>query len=97
VEANKNYIFVGRTVGTTRKLWVYSDTLVPKSVSTFIPVVSITPGNKPLYVGKSDIGEGCNSNIGEILYYSASLSDDDVAQNVSYLQNKWFNYKQSIL
>ena len=94
---NINYILVGRITGNTRELRMYSDTLVPKSVSTNIPTVSITPGNKPLYVGKSDYtvsSEPCNSNIGEILYYSASLTDADVAQNVAYLQNKWFNYKQ---
>ena len=97
---NINYILVGRITGNTRELRMYSDTLVPTSVSTNIPTVSITPGNKPLYVGKSDYtvsSEPCNSNIGEILYYNASLTDADVAQNVAYLQNKWFNYKQSKL
>ena len=53
---------------------------------------ALVAGNKTLYVGKSDINEACNSSIGEILYYSASLSDADVAQNVAYLSNKWFKY-----
>jgi hypothetical protein len=85
-----NYIWVGRVVGNIRQFSMYSDTVAPKYTSG--TPVTIVPGNKPLYVGKSNIDEGCNSNIGEILYYSASLSDDDVTQNVAYLSNKWFKY-----
>jgi len=67
---------------------VYSETLQP--IYKRNSVVSITAGNKTLYVGKSHIGESCNSIIGEILYYNSSLSDNDVNNNVKYLQNKWF-------
>jgi len=102
---NTNYIIVARYItntvnqvvtGRARELWLYSDTEIPLKT----PVGSggtVTAGNKPLYVGRSeraDLAEGCNSNIGEILYYSAALSDTDIAQNVAYCQNKWFNYKQ---
>jgi hypothetical protein len=102
---NTNYIIVARYITNTvnsivtsraRELWLYSDTEKPLKT----PVRSggtVTAGNKPLYVGRSerpDFAEGCNSNIGEILYYSAALSDTDIAQNVAYCQNKWFNYKQ---
>ena len=101
---NTNYIIVARyvtntvlgVVTTTRELWLYSDTVIPLKTPPRNRG-SVTAGNKPLYVGRSErseIAEGCNSNIGEILYYSASLTDADVAQNVAYLQNKWFNYKQ---
>jgi hypothetical protein len=87
---NVNYIWVCRIVGNTRQLWAYSDTQLPRYISG-IPV-SITPNyNKTLYVGKSDSNEACNSTIGEILYYYASLSDDDVTNNVTYLKKKWFN------
>jgi surface protein len=85
-----NYIWVGRVVGNIRQFSMYSDTVAPKYTSG--TPVAIVPGNKPLCVGKSNIGEGCNSSIGEILYYSASLTDAEVTQNVAYLSNKWFNY-----
>ena len=42
---------------------------------------SLQTGNNSLQIDKT-----------EILYYSASLSDADVAQNVAYLSNKWFKY-----
>jgi hypothetical protein len=102
---NTNYIIVARYItntvnqvvtGRARELWLYSDTEIPLKT----PVRNsgtVTAGYKPLYVGRSqraDFAEGCNSNIGEILYYSAALSDTDVAQNVAYLSNKWLNYKQ---
>ena len=102
---NTNYIIVARYITNTvnqvvtdraRELWLYSDTEIPLKT----PVRNsgtVTAGYKPLYVGRSqraDFAEGCNSNIGEILYYSAALSDTDVAQNVAYLSNKWLNYKQ---
>jgi hypothetical protein len=86
---NTNYIWVCRIVGNTRQLWAYSDTQSTRYISG--TPVTITPGSKTLYVGKSDSNEACNSTIGEILYYNASLSDSDVTQNVAYLQKKWFN------
>jgi hypothetical protein len=88
LQNDKNYILVGRIVGNERQFWVYSDTLPPIYIRNLI--VSITAGNKTLYVGKSNIGESCNSIIGEILYYNSSLSDNDINNNVKYLQNKWF-------
>jgi len=105
VSTNTNYIIVARYITNTvngvvtsraRELWLYSDTEIPLKT----PVRSggtVTAGSKPLYVGRSeraDLDEGCNSNIGEILYYSAALSDPDIAKNVAYLSNKWLNYKQ---
>jgi hypothetical protein len=97
VANDKNYIFVGRIVGTdstaTKQFWVYSDTS-PAVQYVTNPPVTIDPGNKPLYVGMSDAtwqNESCNSTIGEILYYNASLSDVEVTKNVGYLHKKWFN------
>jgi len=90
---NVNYILIGRINGSTREFWRYSDT----QASGFATGTgnSISIGNKTLYIGKSDIGEACNSTIGEILYYNASLSDTDISSNLSYLQNKWFNTQNS--
>jgi hypothetical protein len=102
---NTNYIIVARYItntvnqivtGRARELWLYSDTVIPLKT----PVRNsgtVTAGNKTLYVGRSeraDLAEGCNSNIGEIIYYNAALSDTDIATNVAYLSNKWLNYKQ---
>ena len=84
-----NYIWIGRVVGNTREFWRYSDTVSTGFISG--TPVSITPGNKTLYVGKSDNNEASNGSIGEILYYNASLSNADVSANLLYLQNKWFN------
>lgn len=88
VQNDKNYIIVGRIVGNTRQIWAYSETLSPQNASG--GTVTITAGNKSLYVGKSENNEPCNSIIGELLYYNAPLHDDDVNQNVEYLKNKWF-------
>jgi hypothetical protein len=84
-----NYILVGRISGNNREFWRYSDTEALGFATG--SGVSIVTGNKSIYVGKSDNNEACNSTIGEILYYNASLSDADVTKNVTYLQKKWFN------
>jgi uncharacterized protein YjbI with pentapeptide repeats len=88
---NTNYLWIGRITGNTRDFWMYSDTLAPVYVTSSTPVVTISGGNKTLYVGKSDNNEATNGSIGEILYYNASLSNADVSANLLYLQNKWFN------
>jgi hypothetical protein len=90
MQNDKNYILVGRIVKDVRQFWAYSDTLPPVYVEKNSSI-SITAGNKTLYVGKSDNNEACNSIIGEILYYNSSLSDSNVNTNVKYLQNKWFS------
>ena len=86
---NTNYLWSGRITGNTRDFWMYSDTVAPVYVSSNTPAVTIATGNKTLYVGKSDGNEACNSSIGEIIYYNASLSNADVSANILYLQNKW--------
>jgi len=86
---NKNYILIGRITGNLRELWAYSDTESPQKTSA--TSVTIAPGNKPIFVGKSNINEACNSVIGEILYYNQSISIDDFNTNLSYLQQKWFS------
>jgi len=90
VTNNTNYILIGRIVGTTRQFWRYSDTQ-PTVFSSGTPIALLS-GTKSVYVGRSDFyqDEGCNSSIGEILYYNASISNADVSANLLYLQNKWF-------
>jgi uncharacterized RmlC-like cupin family protein len=88
VANNTNYILVGRLNGTSREFWTYSDTVAPVYITGSSS--ALVAGNKTLYVGKADNGiEACNSSIGEILYYNASLSNADVSANILYLQNKW--------
>jgi hypothetical protein len=84
-----NYIWIGRMVGNNRHFWMYTDTTTSSSYVT-APNVTITTGNKTIYVGKSDTGEGCNGSIGEILYYKAALLDSDIDANLLYLKSKWF-------
>jgi len=86
---NTNYIWIGRLSGGTREFWRYSDTQNTAFISG--SYVSISAGSKTVYVGRSNIGEGCNSLIGEILYYNAAISNTDISKNLLYLQNKWFN------
>jgi hypothetical protein len=86
---NTNYIWIGRLSGGTREFWRYSDTQNAAFIAGYY--VSISAGSKTVYVGKSNIGEGCNSLIGEILYYNAAISNTDISKNLLYLQNKWFN------
>ena len=91
VTNNTNYILIGRIVGTTRQFWRYSDT--QSTVFSSGTPIELTAGTKSLYVGRSDYSganEGCNSSIGEILYYNASISNADVSANLLYLQRKWF-------
>jgi hypothetical protein len=88
VANNTNYILVGRLNGTSREFWTYSDTVAPVYITGSSS--ALVAGNKTLYVGKADNNnEACNSSIGEILYYNASLSNADVSANILYLQNKW--------
>jgi hypothetical protein len=86
---NKNYILIGRITSSLREFWAYSDTEPPQKTSA--TSVTIEPGNKPIFVGKSNINEACNSVIGEILYFNQSISTEDFNTNLGYLQQKWFN------
>jgi hypothetical protein len=50
---------------------------------------SWTPGDAPIYVAGSEIGENFNGYIGEIIYYQRVLTPPEIASVVSYLRPKW--------
>jgi hypothetical protein len=90
-----NYIFVARLNDSSREIWRYSDS--PTAPTEYASATGTTNAlydsgyTKKIYVGKSEVDEACNGNIGEILYYNESLSDADVSANLLYLRNKWFS------
>jgi hypothetical protein len=50
---------------------------------------SWTPGDAPIYVAGSEIGETFNGYIGEIIYYQRVLTPPEIVSVVSYLRPKW--------
>ena len=92
VANDKTYIFAGRLSTNKRELWRYGgDTASVYQTATGNS--NFSGGyTRLMHVGKSEnteIAEASNSTIGEILYYSGSLSDGDVMRNIEYLNNKW--------
>ena len=90
---NTNYILIGRLSKnpTKREFWKYSDADTA-GFSSATTAVQISPSLfKALFVGKSDSSglESCNSLIGEIIYYNAAISDEDIESNRQYLQKRW--------
>jgi hypothetical protein len=102
-----NYILIGRLSKNSnkREFWRYSDGDTATFRSATTPI-QISPSlSKSIFVGKADnasYNESCNSLIGEIIYYNAAISDEDIDSNRVYLQKKWFErsslstYKQNI-
>ena len=50
---------------------------------------TITVGLQTIRIGRSDVGENCNSYIGEIVYYNRVLSTQERQQLEAYLAWKW--------
>ena len=50
---------------------------------------TITVGLQTIRIGRSDVGENCNSFIGEIVYYNRVLSTQERQQLEAYLAWKW--------
>jgi hypothetical protein len=93
VTTNNTYIMVGRLSQPGNSLvesWLYNKTGAATSASVQTSP-SIIAGNKTIYVGGSNNNEYSNSVIGEILYYSSSLSNSDLQTAVTYMKNKWFS------
>jgi hypothetical protein len=90
-----SYVLVGRletTLGSNtdrRTFKIFRSDGTQTTVASSTLSKSITPGLKPLFIGKSDSGEASNGKVGEILYYSSALSDGEVSANASYLISKW--------
>jgi hypothetical protein len=94
----RSYILVGSINGNKVKFMTYSLEESLRSTNQYTTTAPLIPGNKLIYVGRSDradYNEFCNSNIGEIIYYSQPLSDQDIATNIKYLRQKWFMHTLS--
>ena len=83
--ANGDYVLVGRISGTARYFSATSD----KTVTATATGNSITEGNKPLYIGKSQNNEASNAYIGELVYFDRALSDTDRDAVLNYLEASW--------
>ena len=91
----RNYIIVGCINGNNVKFMSYSLQDSTRTTNEYITTAPLIPGNKRIYVGKSDRGdypELCNSTMGEIMYYNVALSNDDINTNIKYLRNKWMSH-----
>ena len=95
MEPGRPYIIVGCINGNNVKFISYSLQDSTRTTNEYITTSPLIPGNKLLYVGKSDRGdypELCNSTMGEILYYNVALPNDDINTNIKYLRNKWMSH-----
>ncbi|MBI5497406.1 MAG: hypothetical protein HY904_20495 [Deltaproteobacteria bacterium] len=85
--AGPTYILAGRTMGGLRELTATSTD--EGTVFAASQGVSITPGNKTLYVGRSDADEASNAYLGELLYFDRPLEDPERDAVITYLQHAW--------
>ncbi len=81
-----DYVLVGRITGNQR---YYGATSTPGTAQTSGGGVSIGPGVKTLYVGRSNNSEPINAYIGEFLYYNRSLSDGERDTVLAWLRSAW--------
>jgi hypothetical protein len=85
--AGTDYLLTGRMDASDRKFSVRSagnTTTVTSGASTTLSV-----GNKALYIGRSDLGEGSRAYMAEIVYFDRALSDAEIDQVSSYLTARW--------
>jgi hypothetical protein len=59
------------------------------STSTGTNSSTITVGLQTIRMGRSDVGENCNSFIGEVVYFNRVLSTQERQQIEGYLAWKW--------
>jgi hypothetical protein len=85
------YIAVGRItgVGAGAERYFSSTSTLGGTMSVVGTGSSITTGSKAMYVGTSDNNESSNAYIGELIYYTRSLSDAERDAIISYLQAGW--------
>jgi len=79
------YVLAARISGGKRMFTATQTT----TVGTTAIGSTIKPGNKVLYIGRSDIGESSQVAIGELLYFDRALSDTERAVVVTYLRAAW--------
>jgi hypothetical protein len=59
------------------------------STSTGTNSLTLGTGLKTIRIGRSDVGENCNSYIGEVVYFNRVLSTQERQQMEGYLAWKW--------
>jgi len=87
LESGANYILTGRIEGTTR--YFSATSADGATVSTSATGVSIVPGNKSFYVGRSEAAEPSNAYVGELLYFDRPLVDPERDMVIEYLEHSW--------
>jgi len=76
------------TAGTSRAFWMVANG-VTSSVTATNPL-TMTAGNAPIYVGRSENGgEPFNGYVSEVLYFQTVLSSTQISTVVAYLRAKW--------
>ena len=93
--AGNNYILVGRIEGNERTYTVHS--IEGGTMNESATGVSITTGDKPLYLGASHRGETSNVHLGELVYYSRPLSSEEVDHVTRHLRERWDIYENLAL
>ncbi len=82
-----NYILSGRLDGDTR---TYTSTTTGATLASASGSGNtVSPGDKVLYVGSSEVSEDSRAYIGELLYYDHALSDSDRTAVLDWLRAKW--------
>lgn len=79
--------FTGSGVGALR--YFSSTSTAGGTVSATGTGSTIVTGSKAMYVGASDANELSNASIGELIYYTRSLSDAERDQIIAYLKLAW--------
>jgi len=85
---NTNYILAAR-MDAGGRYFSASSTAGGLVSTTGSASSTLGPGNKRLYMGKSDANEASNAYIGEVLYYNRSLSNAERDAVVAYLRAVW--------
>jgi uncharacterized protein YjbI with pentapeptide repeats len=90
---NTSYVLISRVNGSLRELWAYSEDgnrlYASDNNTTFNNISSY------MYIGTTNAGEHCRSYIGEIMVYNSALTNSDISNNISFLQEKWFGVSGS--
>jgi hypothetical protein len=86
-----NYITAGRITGSGALAARYfsATSAAGGTVSATGTNSTISAGSKVLYVGGSDVNEFSNHYIGELVYFTRSVTDAERDAIVAYLKANW--------
>lgn len=87
---NTSYVMTGRLGNSMRyfSATAFSGTS-PAPASFTDASESITPSERPLYVGTSDNNEASNAFIGDLVYFNRALNDVERDAVIAYLRRLW--------